>query len=717
MDMSNADNNQLWFRIANLIPKIRAHVSFVRQEYRGEIWYIYQDHSTNRFHRLDYYAHQFLGLMNGDRSVQDIVKILKSKHNSPPYTQEEIFQLLGQLHRIDLLQTNANPDSLELYNRAQQQQTKRWKMFLRNPISFRVALFDPEKLLTKALPAVSPLFTKLGFSLFLFILIVAALFASSYWGALSSNSIEQAFLPKNILLLIIIYPFVKLLHALGHAFAVKYWGGEVHEIGVIFVLLLPIPYVDASAASAFPHKRQRITVGAAGIMVELFLACIALFVWLAVEQGMVQTIAFNVMLIAGISTLLFNGNPLLRYDGYFVFSDAIEIPNIASRSNRYIGYLIQRYIFRVDGASSPAHDVGERFWFFCYSPAAFIYRMIILTIVVMLVADREFIIGALLGGWILYNQLLLPIIKHAKFIFVGPKLSQHRLRAIFSSSAIVFFIGGILFALPFPLVTITQGIIWPSDNSRIHVASPGFVTELLIESGSFISKGDTLIVLDDPLLSSRIKILEAQLQELESQYNLAWSTKRVQREIIKEKMSSLQATLNQSYTQREALHIQSPFDGKIIIPGFHNLDGQYLEQGNFIAYIVAPSKITARAVFRQDDMGLLSKVDAVDIAYSGDMSRSIPATIKQIIPEISHQLPSAALGTVGGGNVAVDPLDKTGLKAIEKLQQIEIELDANNDETSYIGKRIYVRFDHGTAPLAQQWYKSMQQLLLRRFSV
>ena len=715
--MSSADNNKLWFRIANLKPKIRDHVSFVRQEYRGEIWYIYQDHSTSKFHRLDYSAHQFLGLMNGERSIQDIIRILESKHDSPLYTQEEIFQLLGQLHRIDLLQTNANPDVQELYQRAQQQQHSRWKVFLRNPISFRMTLFDPEKLLSNAMPAVNPLFTGLSFSVFMMVLIVAAIFASSYWAELSSNSIEQALLPKNLLLLIIIYPFVKFLHELGHAFAVKNWGGEVHEIGVIFVLLLPIPYVDASAASAFPHKRQRIIVGAAGIMVELFLACIALFVWLAVEPGIIQTIAYNVMLIAGVSTFLFNGNPLLRYDGYFVFSDAIEIPNIASRSNRYIGYLIQRYMFRVENASSPAHDIGEQIWFFCYSPAAFIYRMTILTIIVLLVADQEFVIGALLGGWILYNQFLRPLIRHAKYILNDSELSQNRLRAVLSTGTVALFLSGILFALPFPLVTISQGVIWPSDNARINIATTGFVKKLMVESGSVVSKDETLIVLNDPLLSSRIKILDAQLQELKSRYKAAWSTKRVQSEIIKEQMLSLQADLDQAHNKLEALHIKSPLDGKIIIPDSHNLVGQYLEQGIFIAYIVTPSKVTARAVLRQDDMGLLSKVESVDIAYSGDMSKTMAATIKQIIPEIGHQLPSAALGTIGGGNIATDPLDTKGLKSIDKVQQIEIEIDADSSEPSYIGKRIYVRFDHGTAPLAQQWYKSVQQLLLRRFSV
>lgn len=715
--MSEEKNNQLWFRIANLKPRLRNHVSFVRQEYRGEIWYIYQDHSTNRFHKLDYSAHQFLSLMNGERSIQDIVRALDASHEGEPYSHEEIFQLLGKLHRIDLLQTNANPDTEELYQRAQQQQQKRWKVFLRNPISFRVTLFDPEELLTKTLPFVKPLFTGLAFSAFLIILFIAALLTGSFWPELSSSSIEQALLPTNLLLLALIYPFVKLLHELGHAFSVKYWGGEVHEIGIIFVLLLPIPYVDASAASAFSHKRQRLLVGAAGIIVELFLACLALFVWLGVEPGIVKDLAFNVMLITGVSTLLFNGNPLLRYDGYFVFSDVIEIPNLAPRSNHYIGYLIQRYFLRLKDTPSPAHDPGEKLWFSCYSPAAFVYRMIILSVIVMIVADQQFILGAMLGGWVLYNQILLPISKHVRFILFEKRLHQHRRYAVLSSSAVVACLAGVLFILPFPLVTITQGIIWLPENARIHVGSTGFVNELLVESGSTVSKGETLIVLADPSLSARIKILAAQLQELETRNKAAWSTDRVQSKIIGEQISLIQANIQQTTARHEALRIQSPVDGKVIIPDFRNIEGKYLKQGDFIAYVVAPAKMTALAIIRQDDMGLLSKMDAVDVAYSGEISNTLPATITRIIPEIGHQLPSPALGTTGGGNISIDPSDTTGLRALEKVQQVEIELTSNSNETSFIGKRIHVRFNHGTAPLAQQWYKSIQQLLLRRYSV
>ena len=137
---------------------------------------------------------------------------------------------------------------------------------------------------------------------------------------------------------------MKALHECGHGFATKVLGGEVHEAGIILLALMPVPYVDASAASAFRSKGQRVLVGAGGMLVELFLASLALFVWLLVEPGPVRAVAWNVMLIGGVSTLVFNANPLLRFDGYYILADAIDIPNLGSRANAWLGWTAERHL-------------------------------------------------------------------------------------------------------------------------------------------------------------------------------------------------------------------------------------------------------------------------------------------------------------------------------------------------------------------------------------
>jgi putative peptide zinc metalloprotease protein len=163
------------------------------------------------------------------------------------------------------------------------------------------------------------------------------------------------------------------------------WGGEVHEIGLMLLVFSPVPYVDASSAWGFRDKRKRMVVGGVGIAVELFLGALALFVWLMVEPGMVRAVAYNVMLISGVSTLLFNGNPLLRFDGYYVLADAIEVPNLGARSNTYLGYLFQRYVLGIRTAESSAHSNGERAWMVVYGITSFFYRIFISFVIITVI--------------------------------------------------------------------------------------------------------------------------------------------------------------------------------------------------------------------------------------------------------------------------------------------------------------------------------------------
>ena len=186
---------------------------------------------------------------------------------------------------------------------------------------------------------------------------------------------------------------LKALHEFGHGFAVKAFGGAVHEFGVMILVFAPLPYVDASAASAFRSKWRRALVGAAGMIVEVFFAALALYVWLAVEPGLVRALAFDAMLVAGVSTVMFNGNPLLRYDGYYILADLLEIPNLAQRANRYCGYLIDRYVFRTDGLKDFVATDGERIWFLLYAPTAFVYRQVVMLTIAVFIASQYLAVG------------------------------------------------------------------------------------------------------------------------------------------------------------------------------------------------------------------------------------------------------------------------------------------------------------------------------------
>ncbi|MGB5606987.1 MAG: HlyD family secretion protein [Gammaproteobacteria bacterium] len=715
--MSKTLYSHYWYRVADLKPELRSHTSIHRHHYRGQRWYVLQDHASGSYHRFSQAAYFLIGHLNGELTVDALWNMAVDHLGDAAPTQDETIQLLGQLHAADVLKCDVQPDSLELFERFQKHQQNDWKQRLRSPLSIRIPLLDPEKLLSRWLHLVRPLFNRAVFLVWLGVVLSATVLAGMHWGAITDNILDQVMSPRNLILLWLTYPLIKGLHELGHAFATKIWGGEVHEMGIMFLVLLPIPYVDASAASAFPDKRQRMVVGMAGMMVELLLAALALFVWLNVESGMVSVIAYNIMLIGSVSTLFFNGNPLLKFDGYYVLSDAIEIPNLAQRSNRHLGYLIQRYLFGNREVESPATTRGEGAWFVFYGMASFGYRMFIMCVILLYVASKFFVVGVVLAIWAATSQVVMPLLKNIKFLFYDPQLRHKRTRVIGSSLGAGLVLGWLLFFMPVGLRTHADGVVWLPDESRVRAGTDCFVTRLLATPDTTVQPGQALIECADPLLQTRVALLDARLRELQARYSSELTEDQVKAEITKDGITAAAAELARARQQLDKLVIASQAHGTLIIPQAGDLPGRYVKQGDVLAYILDDNAVSVRVVVTQAKIALVRQhTEGIEVRLSNAPGDTVQARIKREIPAATDRLPSKALGTAGGGNLAVDPQDEAGVKSLEKVFQFEIELEQANP-SEFFGQRLYARFDHGAEPLALQWQRSLRQLFMRRFDV
>ena len=345
-----------WYRVAGLKLRLRPHVRLFRHHYRGRDWHVLQDPATGRQHRFNQSAYCIIGQLDGNKTVQDVWQTSINLLGDMAPTQDEVIRLLGQLHTNDLLQSDIPPDSQELFERRNRRRHG-WRQRFANPFALRIPVMDPDRLLVKWLPAARLLMSRLGLALWLLTVTFGLILATLHWPELTANLSDRLLTPENLFSLWLLYPVIKLLHELGHGFAIRRLGGEVHEAGIILLALAPIPYVEGSASAAFPGKWQRAGAAAAGMAIELFIAAMALVLWVAIEPGQLRAILFNVVVIGSVSTLLFNGNPLLRYDGYYILADLIEIPNLAQRSNRYLGYLAQRYLLGFDTATTPLRSV------------------------------------------------------------------------------------------------------------------------------------------------------------------------------------------------------------------------------------------------------------------------------------------------------------------------------------------------------------------------
>ncbi len=714
---STALFSSTWYRVAGLRPRLRSHTRIHHHQYRNEPWYLIQDHITGRFHRFTPETYAVIGLMDGSRTLDQIWDIACEKLGDDMPSQDEVIRLLGQLHRADVIQANLPPDMTELHRRQVKQKRARLLARLRSPLAIKIPLWDPDSFLDKTDWLAKLLFSPLGWAVWLVSVTMALLLAGVHWDSLTGNLADRVLALENVLLLWLVYPVVKGIHELGHGYAIKRHGGEVHELGIMFLVFIPVPYVEASSSYAFANKYHRMLVGGAGILTELFLAAIAMMVWVMIEPGAVRALAFNVMVISGVSTLLFNGNPLLRFDAYYVLSDFLEIPNLGMKSNKQLGHMLKYYLLGIQNEAPPARSAREAAWLVFYSVAAFCYRMIIMLTIALFVAGKFFIVGMLLALWSLYGFLLHPLFKTIKAMSMDSEIRKHKTRLTTVVSIFLLAILIMLFWLPLPKKTVAEAVTWVPGEYRIVSGAAGMITRLTVTDGQLVQAGDLLLVMEDDELNSRVQVIQSRLDELAARRRIAQSDNELTAsDIIEKEIERIEQQHQRLVDQQQSLKLYSPGNGIFHFSIPDNLVGRFVGRGEEIGYLLPPGQYLARVLVDQSDIDAVrNDVQQVSVRFAESIDSEFKADILREIPGAHHQLPSLALSVEGGGRFALDPSSQDQARAFDAFFQYELSLESV--PAWRLGERLYVRFEHTPEPIGYRWIREMRRVLLERLDL
>ena len=706
-----------WYRLASLRPALKSQARIRRHRFRGEAWYVVQDPASGRFNRFTPAAYQLLGLLDGQRTMDEVWNAAIEQLGDDTPGQDEVIRLLSQLHAADLLQCEVSPDSAELFERFGRQHRARRTSNWRNPFSIRFPLWNPDRFLSRTLPLMRLLLNGFGALLYCAIVGLGIVLAGLHWPELSENLADRVLAAENLFVLLLCFPAVKFLHELGHGYAAKAGGGEVHEMGIMLLVFMPVPYVDATAASGFRSKWRRVLVGAAGMLTEILIASLFMLVWVAAEPGWLRAVAFNVMLIAGVSTVVFNGNPLLRFDGYYILSDLIEMPNLATRGNQYWRYLAERYGFRMAQAEPPPSTAGERWWFLSYTPAAFVYRTFVLVAIVLYIAAEWFFIGVVLAVWGAVTMLIWPIVKLAGYLLAIPRAARARQRAITISGIACAMILVLLFLVPVPLRIQSEGVVWLPEEANVLAGTDGFVRSALVEPGTRVAANTPLVESHDPAVAAELRVLEARIAELEAKLDYQLFAERVEAEITRQELTREHARYTRMLERAEQLIARSAVAGRFLVERPEDLPGRFVRRGELLGYVIQDTRRVVRAVVSQDDVDLVrNRLLRVDVRLAERVADVHPAAVVREVPAARDRLPSTALSSEGGGVIAADPRDPKGGKALASTFQFDLELPPQLPSVSY-GGRVYVRFVLRPEPLATQWYRRIRQVFLAQFHV
>ena len=711
-------HSSLWYRVAELRPQLVARARLYRHRYRGQVWYLLQDPASGRVHRFTPAARLVLAAMDGRRSVQDLWALAGRKLGEEAPTQDEMIQLLGQLHGADLLMTDVSPDALEIFERGQRESRAKRRRSWVNPMAIRIPLWDPGAFLDRHARLWPRLWSRGGALVWLLAVVPALLLLPSQWPELTGNLSDRVLQADNLLLIAVLFPFIKALHEMGHATANHAAGGEVHDMGLMLLVLMPVPYVDASSANVLRSRWARARIGAAGMIVEIFLAALAFYAWMLLEPGLARAMCFNIMLVAGVSALIFNGNPLLRYDAYYILADLVELPNLAAQSARYWGYLIKRHLLRLRDETSPATSRAERLWFGFYGIASAAYRVFVTLAIALFIGTQYFFFGVVLALWAVVMMAVMPVAKALKSLSALPAAQERRTRVYGTLAATLGGVALLLVALPVPFRTQAEGVVWLPEQAIVRAGAPGFFRAFEAAPESWVEPGVVLARSVDPALDAQVRLLQARVEELEASYAAEFVADRARAEIVRDQLEHERAALQRAVDRAQGLRVAAASAGRFTVQQAADMPGRHLRQGEIIGFIVGDAPPVVRVVLDQASVeAVASSTREVEIRLAGALDQPLPGKILRQVPAGSAEVPSQALTASGGGRIAVDPQDPQGRRTLERIFELDVGFGTALDGPLPFGQRVHVRFDHPPEPLAAQLWRALRRLFLRHFDV
>ena len=708
--------SESWHRIADQRISLRSTVTVRKQLFRGKKWHVLHDPFNNRFFRLSPEAHEFVVRLRPDRTVEQVWEECLEKNPDGAPGQDDVIKLLAQLYFANLLYHELPADSAKLFERYSHRKQRELQSRLLGIMFIRLPLFDPENLLKRIMPVIRLLVSPLGAVIWLTTVILAGKVVVDRFDAVVAQT-QGVLAPGNLIFLYASLVLIKTLHEFGHAFVCKRFGGEVHTMGVMLLVFTPLPYMDATSSWSFRSRWDRMLVGAAGMIFEIFTASFAAFVWAYTGPGIVHSIAYNMMFIASVSTVLFNVNPLLRYDGYYILSDLLDIPNLHSRSLMHLRHIAERYLFGCRDSSSPAQTLKEASWLTVFGVLSGIYRVIVFTVIILFVADRFLLAGLIMGCICVISWGVVPLLRFVTYLLSDPRLARTRSRAVAASLGCI---GAVMFFLaicPFPSRFRAPGVLEAEAYIRVVNDAPGYVKTVLVPSGADVVAGTPLMKLSNNELALEIAAARAQRQETLTLQMRAVNQQMADLEPLRNRLVSIEKKLKNLEEQQQALVVRARENGTWVSPRNKDMMGTWIARGSEVGVIVNHDAFRFSAVVSQDEASRLfdGDIEDAEVRLFGQGGKTLKVNDYQFIPFQHEKLPSAALGWRAGGEVPVK--DDTGLEAAEPFFQIYAHLNQMPSVSFLHGRSGQIRFSLHPEPLLEQWFRKFRQLLQKRYQV
>ena len=705
-----------WHRVASLRPRWRAHARSDPQAVRGETWHVASGDGRASVLRLDASAWSIAGRCDGTRTLQAIwTAAIEADPDGAP-TQDETIDLIARLVEERCIECEGFAD-VAVLRADDDARLRRERVARLNPLAPRIALGDPTRLVRPLAPLGRLLFGRAGALAWIGLVLAAAAVALVEGDAIARHAGRWLDAPRYLLLAWAVWIPMKALHEAAHALAVARWGGEVREAGIGLMIGFPVPYVDASAAHRFPRARERALVSAAGILAETALAAAGLLLWAATEPGWINDAAFSLAVAGLVSTVFFNGNPLLRMDGYFVLCDLLGLPNLASRSGRWWQATWQRALGWSD-AQRPRVVRGERGWLLAYAPVSWAWRVSLMLGLTLWAGSVHRGLGLAVGlasvGWLGVAPLVALLRGPAR----GGAPLRVRWRFALRAAAAATACAMAVAFIPLPDRVIAPALVQLPDDAVLRAGVDGFVVSEARERE--VAAGDVVLRLDDPALRLERERLLQSLPGLRTELFAHLRTDPAKSRQAEEAIAGLEAALADADARLAQFAVAAPIAGRVAYERARDLPGRFVREGDALGVVLDRRQPLLREALDQDGAARVrAGVERVDVRLAEAPGIVLRGRLLREAPAAAATLPGAALGDRFGGPVAVDPADRDGLRPAYPTYVVDVALAEEADAIGAPprpGGRAWVRFDHGSASLAAQAGRWLRQTVRGRFA-
>ena len=674
---------------------------------RNNTWLIFDPVSDN-YIRISETEYNIIGLLSGTMNIDELFK--KSKDIYLDISKIELQGVLVFLDNNNLLQCKYSHTETKILAIRDMRAKAKTVRLLSSYLFFRIPLFNPDKFLTKTTPIVKAICNKY------FILYLALISIIGYYGlvvhwnryvATIVGTLNYSGLFKYSITMIML----KICHELGHAYSAKLLGVRVRKFGIGFIIFFPRLYTDITDSWKINKRKYRMLVDSAGILVELVLGGLAVLVWLNTGPGALNTISYFVFTVTIISTVLVNGNPFIKYDGYYLLMDIVNVDNLQSQGSTEIKILSRRWLFGLP-VKSKIQSNSRRNLIIIYGIASFIYRIFLYTGIILIVYFKfTKAIGIVLMIAEIYVLVVNPLILEIKTIMKNKSKIKNKNFYMTLGSFVILL--GIIFA-PLPW-NITMPSIVDSDRSNvIYVGSSGYLEDIRVKDSSMVKKYQSLIELNNPTIEYQFKALTLSLKQSEDELDLQRSRfdAMMSEDIKLEQITNITNDLIENIRQQKTLTIKSPIDGTFILFNRNLHPGKWLNKGTPLGEVYT-NRLSIAAYATEDEVNKLQLEDTVTVYLNNNID-SYKGKIININSIPSKLWPPSPLLSISGGPIQV--LNKSAEYSYtlkDRYYHITIELDSSYDNMEYgrTGTVIVTKFSSIGLGLFRKIFTTIQKEL------